>query len=109
MFFNTIKSNFLQMNNLKSFSFFTVTLFILAFVIGKSTSQFRYIDEWRWLYHVGWISCYSFHLISLVLSILFLVFVKKKDFDLNIKYKFTWIILGLCPLLFWAILILISL
>jgi hypothetical protein len=97
------------MNNLKSFSIFTITLFILAFIMIKSTQQFRYIDKLRWLYHVGWISCYIFHLISLILSFLFLIFVLKKDFNLKVQYKFIWIALGLCPGLFWAISILLLL
>lgn len=94
------------MNNLKSFSIFTIASFLLAFFMAKSTQKFRYIDEWRWLYHIGWISCYSLHLISLVLSLLFLIFVLKKDFTLDIKYKFIWITIGLCPVVFWGILVL---
>ncbi|WP_289665178.1 hypothetical protein [Flavobacterium panacagri] len=91
------------MNNLKSFSLFTITSFILAFIMAKCTLQFRYIEEWRWLYHIGWVSCWAFHIISLVLSSLFLIFVLKKDFNLKVKHQYIWVAFGLCPLLFWII------
>ncbi|CAC9975927.1 MULTISPECIES: hypothetical protein [Flavobacterium] len=91
------------MNKLKPFSISIILLFVSAFIMSKSTQQFRYVDKWRWLYHVGWISCYTFQIISLVLSFMFLIFILKKDFNLNIKYKFIWIALGLFPTLFWLL------
>lgn len=90
-----------KMNNVKTFSIFITTIFVSGFLVGRFTQQFRYIEHLRWIYHFGWISCYIFHFTALISSFIFLICLLKKDLNLNIKYKFLWILLGLIPFLAW--------
>lgn len=90
------------MNNLKPISVFIITSFLSGFAILKFTQQFRFIDEFRWIYQTGGILCFSFELLSLVLSFIVLILFLKRDINLKTKYKFIWIIFSLIPLLFWV-------
>lgn len=90
---------------MKSFqrnSILIAALFLAAFIMIRSTEHFRANSELRWIYHIGWISCYIFHLSSLILAILSLISILKNDTDLNIKYRWFWIALSLTPFLYYT-------
>jgi len=93
-----------KMNNVKTFSIFIITIFLSAFLVVLVTQQFRYVNNLRWIYQIEWNSFYIFHFTALVSSFIFLICLLKKDLNLNVKYKFLWIILGIVPLLSWIML-----
>lgn len=62
-------------------------------------SIFR-MSNYRWLYHIGWISCYLFSFTALVLSVTNLILILK-EFNSNWKINFLQLIISIIPILFW--------
>lgn len=62
-------------------------------------SIFR-ISNHRWLYHIGWVSCYLFSFTALILSVINLI-LNLKEFNINWKLNLLHITITIFPILFW--------
>ena len=84
--------------NLKLNSIHINIVFISAFLVAILTKDFRY-SNYRWIYQIGGLSCYLFHLLSLVFSTVNSILIVKEN--LKIKEKTILLLLSLIPVFFW--------
>jgi hypothetical protein len=90
MFFSSLKRN----------SLYVILLLISAFSVAQLTKGFRY-SNYRWIYHIGWVSCYVLHLCSLILSFVNSINIIRTN-KMNIIEKSIWLIVSLTTIFFWV-------
>lgn len=95
------------MNNLKRNAILVVLLFISAFLVASLTQRFRFVPDFRWLYLTGVFLCYTFHLIAFLYSLIFLIYLLKKDVNLKVKYNWIWVTLSLMPFILYLLMFVI--
>lgn len=87
------------MKNLKPHALIICIAFIASGLIAQLTKCFRYNIKYRWLYEIGAPLNLVLLIGSFIYSFIILIFLFKKDVNLNIRHKFLWLILALLPFL----------
>ena len=78
-------------------SFLIIFIFVMAFVVARSTQRFRGTDL-KWIFQYGQMSCYFMHIIAFLFAIINIYFLVKSKVSFIVKLVF--IAISSVPIIF---------